>query len=135
MSRGIFFLFKHLVQVLNGFLTLPETSVTTVEEEEKEAANEEKVAEFLDDLDPISDNEEEDVAPIQEQPTTQGLSERAAGKRRRSVASEAEIEAQEGVQSDNETDIPLPEQLETQQRVSGRNRKRSRCEDDDSIHY
>ncbi|KAJ6114220.1 hypothetical protein N7512_007665 [Penicillium capsulatum] len=121
--------------LLNDFLS----------EEEKEEANEEKVAEFLDDLDPISDNkeddvpisdnEEDDVVPIQEQPTTQGLSERAVGKRRRSVASEAEIEAQEGAQSDNETDIPLPKQPKTQQRVSRRNRKRSRREDDDFIHY
>jgi hAT family C-terminal dimerisation region len=50
-------------------------------EEEKEEANEEKDTEYLDDLDPISDNEEEDMMLIQEHPTTQGLSERGAGKR------------------------------------------------------
>ncbi|KAJ5152418.1 hypothetical protein N7492_009698 [Penicillium capsulatum] len=31
VSRGMSFLFQRLVQVLNGFLTLPETYVTTVE--------------------------------------------------------------------------------------------------------
>ncbi|KAJ5152419.1 hypothetical protein N7492_009699 [Penicillium capsulatum] len=135
MCASRFNLEEQQLALLNDFLS----------EEEKEEANEEKVAEFLDDLDPISDNkeddvpisdnEEDDVVPIQEQPTTQGLSERAVGKRRRSVASEAEIEAQEGAQSDNETDIPLPKQPKTQQRVSRRNRKRSRREDDDFIHY
>jgi hypothetical protein len=125
MCVSRFDLEEQQLALLNDFLS----------EEEKEEANEERVAEFLDDLDPISDHEENDIVSIQEQPTTQGLSERAAGKRRKSVASEAEIEAQEGVQSDNEIDIPLPELPETQQRVSGRNRKRSRREDDDFIHY
>ena len=72
---------------------------------------------------------------IQEQPTTQGLSERSAGKRRRSVGSEVEEEAQEATQSDEEAEIPLPKQPNTQQRISGRNRKRTRREDDDFVHY
>jgi hypothetical protein len=104
-------------------------------EEEKEDANEEKDTEYLNDLDPISDNEEEDMMLIQEQPTTQGLSERSAGKRRRSVRSEVEEEAQEAAQSDEGAEIPLPKQPNTQQRISGRNRKRTRREDDDFVHY
>lgn len=67
---------------------------------------------------------------VHKQPTTEGLSERAAGKRRRSIASEAEVEAREGAQSDDE-DVPLPDT----QRILGRNRKRIRREDDDFIHY
>lgn len=65
---------------------------------------------------------------------TQQLSERAAGKKRRNVASEAEDEGQEGARSDDEADIPLPEMASTQQRMS-RNRKRSRRWDDDFVHY
>lgn len=125
MCVSRFNLEEQQLALLNNFLS----------EEEKEEAAEEKGADFLDDLDPISDNEEDNVVLAHEQSATQRLSERAAGKRRRSMASEAEMEAQEGGQSDNEADIPLPEQPNTQQRVSGRNRKRSRRDDDDFVHY
>lgn len=100
-------------------------------DEEKEEANEEKSSRFLDDLDPISDSEEDNVVVLQEHLAVQGLSERAAGKRRRSVASDADGEAQEITQSDDNADIPLPDV----RRVSGRNRKRTRREDDDFVHY
>jgi hypothetical protein len=100
-------------------------------DEEKEQGSEERATPFLEDLDSISDNEEDDVVLVYEQPTIEGLSERAAGKRRRSVASEAEVEAREAAQSDDGVDIPLPDT----QRISGRNRKRTRREDDDFIHY
>lgn len=90
-------------------------------------------AELLDDLNPISDDEDNAVL-IHEQSATQQLSERAAGKKRRNVASEAEDEGQEGARSDDEADIPLPEMASTQQRMS-RNRKRSRRWDDDFVHY
>ena len=102
-------------------------------EEEKQEATEEKSAELLEDLDPISDDED-NVVLVHEPSATQQLSERAAGKRRRSVTSEAEDEAEEGARSDDEADIPLPEMANTQQRMS-RNRKRSRRRDDEFIHY
>jgi hypothetical protein len=98
---------------------------------DKEQANEEKDMSSLDNLDPISDNEEDNAVLNHEQSITKGLSERAAGKRRQSVASDFEGEAQEATPSDDNIDIPLP----NTQRVSGRNRKRIRREDDDFIHY
>ena len=70
-------------------------------------------------FDPISDNdEEEDLAPTQPQPTIQPLSERALGKRRKSVISEPDED-----ENDDDADVPLPD---TQHRVSGRVRKRSK---------
>ena len=100
-------------------------------DEDKEQASEERDTLLLDDLDPISDNEEDDVVLVQEQPTTQGLSERAIGKRRQSMLSDMEREAQEATLSDDEAEIPLP----GIQRVSGRNRKRTRRDDDAFIRY
>lgn len=100
-------------------------------DEDKEQASEERDTPFLEDLDPISDNEEEDIVIPPDQPMTQTLSERAAGKRRQSVASDIEGEGQEATASDDEAGYPLP----YTQRVSGRNRKRTRREDDDFVHY
>lgn len=102
-------------------------------EEEKQEATEEKSAELLDDLDLISDDEDNAVL-VYEQSAMQQLSEQATGKKRRNMASEAEAEGQEGAQSDVEADIPLPEIASTQQRMS-RSWKRSRCWDDDFVHY
>lgn len=101
-------------------------------EEEKEVVNEEKATQSLDDLDPISDSEEEDIVVVQEQPATQGSSERAAGKRRASVISDASAEAQEATPSDDEAEIPLPE---NQPRVSGRVKKKARRDDDQFVEY
>lgn len=79
---------------------------------EIEAEREEKNPLLLQDIDPISDDEEEDTEATQEQDTTQGPSH-------------------EALLSDDEATNPLPE---TQQRISGRNRKRRR-DDDQFIEY
>lgn len=123
MCASRFHLEEQQLELLDDFLS----------EEEKQEATEEKSAELLDDLNPISDDEDNAVL-VHEQSATQQLSERAAGKKRRNVASEAEDEGQEGARSDDEADIPLPEMASTQQRMS-RNRKRSRRWDDDFVHY
>lgn len=88
-------------------------------------------------VDPISDDEEsnaddtqEDCFLVQAQSATQGPSKRAPRKRRKSVASEPDTEGHRD--SNEEEDIPLPE---TQQRVSGRSRKRPRHNDDQFIVY
>lgn len=78
---------------------------------EIETEREEKSPQSLQDIDPISDNEEEDIEVIQEPDTTQGPSHEAL--------------------SDDEATNPLPE---TQQRISGRSRKRRR-DDDQFIEY
>lgn len=105
-------------------------------QQEIEAEREEKQASQVQDkLDPISDTEEDDITTSQEQqqPTTQPTSEHVTSKRRRSaVVSDREGERQESVQSDDERDYPFPE---TQQRVSGRNRKRARQGDSQFIEY
>lgn len=95
-------------------------------------ANEEKDTQFLDDLNQTSDNEEDEIILTQEHLGTQGVSARAAGKRRKSVASEPEEETWESAQSNDEAYVPRPD---TQQRVSGRNRKRSRRDDDQFTYY
>jgi hypothetical protein len=102
--------------------------------EEQQALDEEKDAQQLQDtLEPISDNEEDDGLEISiDQPATQQLSKRAQGKRRRSMVSNGEQEGQEPFLSDDEVFLPLPD---TQQRISGRNRKRTRREDDQFLHY
>jgi hypothetical protein len=107
-------------------------------EGEIEADHEEKDAQQLEGtVDPISDDEESDedyaqegLVLIQAQSATQGPSKRALGKRRKSVASERDTEGHGD--SNEEEDVPLPE---TQQRVSGRSRKRSRHNDDQFIVY
>jgi hypothetical protein len=102
--------------------------------EEEQALNEEKDVQLPeDDLEWISDNEGEDnLAILQDQPVTQGLSERATGKRRKSFASNSGAEGQEAALFDDEAELSLHD---TQQRVSGRNRKRSRRDDDQFVHY
>ena len=64
-------------------------------DKEKEEANEEKSSRFLNDLNPINNSEEDNVVVLQEHLAVQGLSEQAIGKRRRSVASDTDREAQE----------------------------------------
>lgn len=114
----------------NEFLALKKEYLST---EEIEMDNEEKGQLLQDYLDLISDNEEdENEAADQEQPATQGLSKRAAGKRRKSTASESEIEPQQATVSDDEAANPLPD---IQQRVSRRIRKRPRRDDDQFIEY
>lgn len=88
--------------------------------EEIQAANEEK-AKPQDEFEPISDDEEHDSLSGQDQPAPEAPSQRALGKRRKSVASEPDEQAQEP-EYDDETE-PLPE---TQVRTSGRARKRAR---------
>jgi hypothetical protein len=107
-------------------------------EGEIEADHEEKDAQQLEGtIDPISDDEEsneddtqEGLVLVQAQSATQGPSKRTPGKRRKSVASEPDTEGYRD--SNEEEDIPLPE---TQQRVSGRSRKRPRHNDDQFIVY
>jgi hypothetical protein len=107
-------------------------------EGEIEADHEEKDAQQLEGtIDPISDDEEcnedntqGDLVLVQAQSATQGPSERSLGKRRKSIASEPDIE--EYRDNNEEEDIPLPD---TQQRVSGRSRKRPRHNDDQFIVY
>lgn len=86
--------------------------------QEKQTAKEEKSTKE-NDFDPISDDEEEDPPSTQSQPPVQPLSERALGKRRRSVTSEQD----EVENNDDDAEVPLPG---TQHRVSGRVRKRSK---------
>ncbi|KAE8553788.1 hypothetical protein EYB25_005170 [Talaromyces marneffei] len=102
--------------------------------EEQQALDEEKDAQQLQDtLKPISDNEEDNSLEISiVQPATQQLSKHAQGKRRMSMVSDGEQECQEPISSDDEVVLPLPD---TQPRISGRNRKRTRREDDQFLHY
>ncbi|KAJ6038847.1 hypothetical protein N7460_007564 [Penicillium canescens] len=105
-------------------------------EGEIETDYEEKDGQQLEDIiEPISDNEggnEDDtqavVALTPAELVRQGPSERSLGKRRKSVASESDTDGR----MDDEEDIPLPK---TQQRVSGRSRKRPRHHDDQFILY
>ncbi|KAJ5456131.1 uncharacterized protein N7458_003714 [Penicillium daleae] len=85
--------------------------------QEKQAAKEEKDIKE-NNFDPISDDEE-DPASILSQPPVQLLSEKALGKRRRSDTSEPD----EDENNDDDAEVPLPD---TQHRVSGRVRKRSK---------
>jgi hypothetical protein len=112
------------------FLALKKEYLST---EEIEIENEEKDPLLQDYLNLISDNEEDENEVFnQEQLIPEGLSERAAGKRRKSIVSEPEIEPQQATISDDEAINPLPD---TQQRVSRRIRKRSRRDDDQFIEY
>jgi hypothetical protein len=91
--------------------------------EEIEASSEEKASTQVD-LDPISDNEEENIA----QSTPDRLSERSLGKRRRRTTSEPDEEPAEQLEGHENGDTdddayPLPE---TQLRISGRARKKPR---------
>jgi hypothetical protein len=89
--------------------------------EDKQAATEEKDTQASE-FDPISDNEEGDEGDsTQIQPTGQAQSEKSQGKRRRSIASVPEEGNKD--EEDDEMVLPLPD---TQQRISGRVRKRSK---------
>ena len=100
--------------------------------EEQQALDEEKDAQLLNDnLEPISDDEEDDLEILQEV-RTQATSERTIGQRRKSTTSDIGEEAQVPDPSNDEADLPLPN---TQHRVSRRHRKRSRREDDQFVHY
>ena len=106
--------------------------------EEREAANEEKESQALDDLDPISDNEEDDSVPIRNQLTTSQLilnkRERNTTSATSTIESENEEDQEASTRSEDE-DINLPspttlhKRSNTCQRVSGRVRKRSRLLD------
>lgn len=103
--------------------------------QEIQAANEEKDAQRpRDDLDPISDDEEDDLLSAQ----VQTPSQRALGKRRMSTI---DLGAKEGQEPPNESnddgEIPLPDNTislqegsSTQFRTSGRVRNRPRHDDD-----
>jgi hypothetical protein len=105
---------------------------------EIEADQEEKDAQQVEGtVDRISEDEEsntedtqEDLVLVQAQSATQGPSKGAPRKRRKSVASEPDTEGHRD--SNEEEGIPLPD---TQQRVSGRSRKRPRHNDDQFIVY
>jgi hypothetical protein len=86
--------------------------------QEKQAAKEEKDTKE-NDFDPISDDEEQDPALALSQPPVHPLSEKALGKRRRSVISEPDEEEN----NDDDAEVPLPD---IQHRISGRVRKRSK---------
>jgi hypothetical protein len=89
----------------------------------------------LDDVDQISDTEENELAITKEQPVIQELSSRALGKRRRSVAFESEDEVtlppllQSALQEEEEENQLRDSQL----RLSGR--KCSRNDDDQYVYY
>ena len=73
-------------------------------------------------VDPISDDEEDEVLSTEPQETLQGPSAKVLGKRRlRDIAEDAE--------SDQEDDSEVASLPEIQYRVSGRVRKRSRLLD------
>lgn len=97
-------------EIEDEYLALKKEYLTS---EEIEADKEEKNPQLLQDIDPISDNEEDEIETTQEQPTTQGPSQEAA-------------------LSDDEATNPL---LETQPRASGRNRKRARRDDDQFVEH
>jgi hypothetical protein len=88
--------------------------------EEIEASSKEKASTQVD-LDPISDNEEENIA----QSTPDRPSERSLGKRRRRTGSEPDEEPEDHENGDTDDDdaYPLPE---TKLRISGRARKKPR---------
>lgn len=103
---------------------------TIMTPEERQAHDERREAWLpLETPDPISDDEEDNVDDSPD-PNAKIRSQRALGKRRKSIASEPE--EGEAHESDDEAVLPLPD---TQQRVSGRARKRSRREDDVYTYY
>lgn len=98
--------------------------------QEIEAMQEEKDAGLLKDtLDPISDDEEDDAMGSQDLALTQTAPQCVGEKRQQSRVSNT-VEAQGGMESDDEANLPLPD---TQTRVSRRIRKRPRCDDDKLI--
>ena len=101
---------------------------------EKELINAEKGMLLLDDVDTINDIEENrvELSPTGVHQGTQGLSERARGKRRISVVSDMDNEAKRTISSHDEASLPLSD---TQVRVSRRSRKRARRDDDQFVTY
>jgi transcriptional regulator of heat shock response len=81
-----------------------------------------------DDLDPISDNEEDGIEPAA------AVLETVLGKRRKSTASVLEEESHESHYFDNDTDNLLPANQQTL-RSSGRPRKQVRQQDDEFAYY
>lgn len=106
--------------------------------QEIQAAHEERDAQKpQDDLDPISDDEEENPATD----CVEAPSERALGKRRRSVAEQGMEDQEPPLELDDEEDIPLPDntailhgEMSTQRRISGRVPKRSRRDNDEFVY-
>jgi hypothetical protein len=108
--------------------------------EETQVDDEERDAQFLEHVqDPISEDEGDDPVPEQGQLLIEAASQCVLGKRRKSVASESEIEeAQESApETDDEDNLPLPTismistgGTTTQMRTSRRVRKRSRRDDE-----
>lgn len=89
---------------------------------EIEAGIEEKERE--EELDPISDNEEDDpITMVIAQPLIESRSPVISGRGQKRNNSGSQDEAQESSNSESEEDLPLPD---IQQRISGRVRKRSR---------
>ena len=100
--------------------------------QEMEVIREEKDAGLLrDTFDPISDDEEDDAIGSQDRDLFPTATECVGEKRQQSRVSDT-VEAQGGIGSDNELELPLPD---TQTRVSGRIRRRPRCHDDQFIEY
>jgi hypothetical protein len=79
---------------------------------------------------PISDDDEDELEGVHIMiawsSATEGVSQRVLGKRRNSIVSEVEDGGSESMQSSAEVDLSVPD---TQQRSSGRIRKRSRLLD------
>lgn len=99
--------------------------------QEEYLSHQEKDAGLLKDtLDPISDDEQDDTIGPQGQVLTQTATQCVGEKRQQSRVSDT-VGAQGGMESD-EANFPLPD---TQTRVSGRIRKRPRCDDDQFIEY
>jgi hypothetical protein len=101
--------------------------------EERQADDERREAQFPQHtLDPISDGEEDndDLLLDITQPIAETQSRPSMSKRPQRIASLQETE--EADESDDEPDFPLPT---TQQRTSGRVRKRSRKEDAEYDYY
>jgi hypothetical protein len=101
--------------------------------EEKQATEENREAGLLwENLETISDDEEEPTSETQPQPVAQNTSQRALGKRRKSTASILDIEDDEDDQLP-----PMPVESDTQTRMATRNRgqKRPRREDEDFVLY
>jgi hypothetical protein len=86
-----------------------------------------------DDLDPISDNEEDGIVHIHDKPTA-AVSETVLGKRRKSTVSVPEEESYKSHHSDNDTDNLLPANQQTLQSL-GRPRKQDRQQDDRFAYY
>jgi hypothetical protein len=90
--------------------------------QEREVMIKKKNSLIQEDLDPISDNNKDELERV----NRIRVSQHALGKRRKSIVSEVENEGSESMQSGDEVDLPISD---TQQRSSGRIRKHSRLLD------